>query len=100
MKHKIKDRKAPAPTTISKISMNLKSKAAKTGCSSIQLKLNAPAKPSVVPVVKKTVASAFNEDSDDEVEEMPAECKMRMRNIGKNTPTSSGIFRDSFKLSI
>lgn len=33
---------------------------------------------------KLTVASAFsNNDSDDEVEEMPAECRMRMRNIGR-----------------
>lgn len=37
------------------------------------------------------VAKAFNHDSDDdEVEEMPAECRMRMRNIGRDTPTSSG----------
>lgn len=35
-------------------------------------------------VKKLTVASAFsNNDSDDEVEEMPAECRMRMRNIGR-----------------
>lgn len=63
--------------------------ASKSG-SSIQLKLNAPAKKPVVPLAKPSVASAFNDDSDDEVEEMPAEAKMRMRNIGKNTPTSSG----------
>lgn len=35
-------------------------------------------------VKKLTVASAFsNNDSEDEVEEMPAECRMRMRNIGR-----------------
>lgn len=40
---------------------------------------------------KLKVASAFADDSsDDEVEEMPAECRMRMRNIGRDTPTSSG----------
>lgn len=42
---------------------------------------------------KITVASAFCNDSDDDddaVEEMPAECRMRMRNIGRDTPTSSG----------
>lgn len=56
----------------------------------IQLKLNAAAKKPTAPQPKPSVASAFNDESDDEVEEMPAECKMRMRNIGKNTPTSSG----------
>lgn len=57
---------------------------------------------------KMSVASAFNQDSDDEPEEMPPEAKMRMRNIGRyglqsqqipfalsradyrDTPTSSG----------
>lgn len=32
---------------------------------------------------KLSVASAFNQDSDDEPEEMPPEAKMRMRNIGR-----------------
>lgn len=65
--------------------MNLKLKtSAKSG---IQLKLNAPtAKPAVPPVAN----AMFNVDDSDEEEEMPAECKMRMRNIGKATPTSSG----------
>lgn len=36
------------------------------------------------------VASVFGQDDDSEEEEMPAECKMRMRNIGRDTPTSSG----------
>lgn len=66
--------------------MNLKS----SSTSGVQLKLNAPVKKAVAPPPKPSVASAFNDDSEDEVEEMPAECKMRMRNIGKNTPTSSG----------
>ncbi|XP_022917195.1 PEST proteolytic signal-containing nuclear protein-like [Onthophagus taurus] len=39
---------------------------------------------------KLSVAAAFNQDSDDEPEEMPPEAKMRMRNIGRDTPTSSG----------
>lgn len=69
--------------------MNLKPNSSTKSGSSIQLKLNAPAKKPVVPLAKPSVASAFNEDSDEE-EEMPAEAKMRMRNIGKNTPTSSG----------
>lgn len=42
------------------------------------------AKPSA-PTKKLAVAKAFstNDSSDDEVEEMPAECRMRMRNIGR-----------------
>lgn len=66
--------------------MSLKS----TSSSGIQMKLSAPVKPSAPLQSKPLVASAFNDDSDDEVEEMPAEARMRMRNIGKNTPTSSG----------
>lgn len=62
----------------------------------IQMKL-AP-KPSVSlapnPFLNKpkppTVAKAFGNDSDEESEEMPSECKMRMKNIGRFTPTSSG----------
>ncbi|XP_068697917.1 PEST proteolytic signal-containing nuclear protein-like [Montipora capricornis] len=38
---------------------------------------------------KGTLASVFNDESDEE-EEMPAEAKMRMRNLGRNTPTSAG----------
>lgn len=82
--------RAPPASTISKISMNLKSNAStKPG---INIKLNSPANKPIASVAPKplTVASAFNNDSDDEAEEMPQECKMRMRNIGKNTPTSSG----------
>lgn len=48
----------------------------------VQLKLATPKQPEAPK--KLTVASAFsNNDSDDEVEEMPAECRMRMRNIGR-----------------
>ena len=37
------------------------------------------------------VASVFGaDDSDSEEEEMPHEAKMRMRNVGRETPTSSG----------
>lgn len=66
--------------------MSLKTAAKPAG---IKLKLSAPVVKSAVPPPKASVASAFNDDSDEE-EEMPAECKMRMRNIGKATPTSSG----------
>ncbi|XP_060522269.1 PEST proteolytic signal-containing nuclear protein-like [Cylas formicarius] len=39
---------------------------------------------------KLSVAAAFNQDSDEEPEQMPPEARMRMRNIGRDTPTSSG----------
>lgn len=39
---------------------------------------------------KPTVASVFNADEEEEPEEMPAEARMRMRNIGRETPTSAG----------
>ena len=38
---------------------------------------------------KGSVAAAFNEESDEE-EEIPKEARMRMRNLGKDTITSSG----------
>ena len=38
---------------------------------------------------KGSVAAAFNEESDEE-EEIPKEAQMRMRNLGKDTITSSG----------
>jgi len=48
-------------------------------------------KPEAVLKAKKgSVAKAFGEDSDSEEEEMPKEARMRMRNIGRNTPTSAG----------
>ncbi|KAL1497622.1 hypothetical protein ABEB36_008552 [Hypothenemus hampei] len=57
---------------------------------SIQMKLNSIKAASSSNKPKLSVASAFNQDSDDEPEEMPPEARMRMRNIGRNTPTSSG----------
>lgn len=38
----------------------------------------------------KSVAAVFGDVSDDEPEEMPKEARMRMRNIGRDTPTSAG----------
>lgn len=43
----------------------------------------------IKPASSGLVAKAFGSDSEEE-EEMPPEAKLRMRNIGKNTPTSSG----------
>jgi PEST, proteolytic signal-containing nuclear protein family len=74
----------------------------------IQMKLNQPAVKE--PAKKITVAKAFNNDESDDNEEevslkscqesqviifssllqMPKEARMRMRNIGRETPTSSG----------
>ncbi|XP_047992269.1 PEST proteolytic signal-containing nuclear protein-like [Leguminivora glycinivorella] len=73
----------PPPPRISKISMGFAKPAA-------PIKMNIGAKPSVQ-ATKPTIASVFNaDDDDDEPEEMPAEARMRMRNIGRETPTSAG----------
>ncbi|CAG9863512.1 unnamed protein product [Phyllotreta striolata] len=56
---------------------------------SIQMKLaDMKKEPAVKP--KLSVANVFNQDSDSEPEEMPPQARMRMRNIGRDTPTSSG----------
>ena len=39
---------------------------------------------------KMTVANVFGGDSSDDDEEMPFEAKLRLKNMGKNTPTSTG----------
>ncbi|XP_018359017.1 PREDICTED: PEST proteolytic signal-containing nuclear protein-like [Trachymyrmex cornetzi] len=58
----------------------------------IQIKLGSFSKSTTktTTVQKPTVASVFNADDDEEPEEMPAEARMRMRNIGRETPTSAG----------
>ncbi|XP_075979982.1 PEST proteolytic signal-containing nuclear protein-like [Anticarsia gemmatalis] len=71
----------PPPPRITKISIDFNKPKAP-----IKMNLGGPAKP----VAKPTVASVFNADDDDEPEEMPAEARMRMRNIGRETPTSAG----------
>ncbi|CAG4944598.1 unnamed protein product [Parnassius apollo] len=74
----------PPPPRISKISIGFSKPKAP-----IKMTLGGPAKTSVNP--KPTIASVFNADDDDEEpEEMPAEARMRMRNIGRETPTSAG----------
>ena len=35
---------------------------------------------------------AFNKDKDSEPEELPPEAKMRVKNIGRDTPTSAGPY--------
>lgn len=59
---------------------------------SISIKLGAKPKeapPAVVPK-KSSIAAVFNDSDDSEPEEMPPEAKMRMKNIGRDTPTSAG----------
>ncbi|XP_053310976.1 PEST proteolytic signal-containing nuclear protein [Spea bombifrons] len=58
---------------------------------SIKLSTNKPKEtaPAVAPK-KSAVAAVFNEDEDSEPEEMPPEARMRMKNIGRDTPTSAG----------
>ncbi|XP_053610803.1 PEST proteolytic signal-containing nuclear protein-like [Plodia interpunctella] len=76
----------PPPPRITKISIDFSKPKApikmNLGSSGSSKKPATPAKP--------TVASVFNDDDDDEPEEMPAEARMRMRNIGRETPTSAG----------
>ncbi|CAN7988878.1 unnamed protein product [Ixodes hexagonus] len=64
----------------------------KAAVAPISIKLGAQKTKESAPVMKAasmSVAEAFNQSSDEE-EEMPPEAKMRMRNIGRDTPTSAG----------
>lgn len=65
----------------------------KTASSGISMKLStsSTAQKDEEPAQKSALkfASAFGDESDSE-EEMPKEAKMRMRNIGRQTPTSAG----------
>ncbi|GLH12416.1 PEST proteolytic signal-containing nuclear protein [Gryllus bimaculatus] len=60
----------------------------------IQMKLGSGQKSSqgtgVVQPQSKSVAAVFNVDEEEEPKEMPPEARMRMRNIGRETPTSAG----------
>lgn len=100
-KLRYENKRAPPAPTISKISINLKSnKGSSSASGKLQIKLSAPitAKPAVVPLPKPSVASAFNVDSDDEAEEMPPECKMRMKNIGKFLETLKFSLEKTFDI--
>ncbi|KAM6310215.1 PEST proteolytic signal-containing nuclear protein isoform 2-T2 [Aegotheles albertisi] len=82
----------PAPAKMSKFGFSIGSQTAKKASAiSIKLGANKPKEP-VPTLAPKTlsVAAAFNEDEDSEPEEMPPEAKMRMKNIGRDTPTSAG----------
>ncbi|XP_070823593.1 PEST proteolytic signal-containing nuclear protein-like [Chaetodon trifascialis] len=82
----------PAPRKVSKIGFSMSSQIGKKS-NPISIKLGATKPKEPVPSAppKKTgLASVFNEDDDSEPEEMPPEAKMRMKNIGRETPTSAG----------
>lgn len=69
----------PPPPRITKISIGF-SKPKEP----IKMTLGGSSKPVAGPKKPVTVASVFNnDDDDDEPEEMPAEARMRMRNIGR-----------------
>ncbi|XP_071344871.1 PEST proteolytic signal-containing nuclear protein-like isoform X1 [Trachinotus anak] len=89
----------PAPFKVSKIGFSMSSQMGKK-TNPISIKLGAtvsvqqkkkPKEPvPSLPPKKPGLASVFNEDDDSEPEEMPPEAKMRMKNIGRDTPTSAG----------
>ncbi|XP_060891049.1 PEST proteolytic signal-containing nuclear protein-like [Labrus mixtus] len=82
----------PAPPKVSKIGFSMGSQMSKkSNPISIKLGASKPKEPAPsVPPKKAAMASVFNEDDDSEPEEMPPEAKMRMKNIGRETPTSAG----------
>ncbi|XP_061743420.1 PEST proteolytic signal-containing nuclear protein-like [Nerophis ophidion] len=82
----------PAPRKASKIGFGLSSQTGKkSNPISIKLGANKAKEPApTVPAKKPGMSSVFNEDDDSEPEEMPPEAKMRMRNVGRETPTSAG----------
>ncbi|XP_039979722.1 PEST proteolytic signal-containing nuclear protein-like isoform X1 [Xiphias gladius] len=82
----------PAPFKVSKIGFSMSSQMGKKS-NPISIKLGATKPKEPVPSIpqkKPGLASVFNEDDDSEPEEMPPEAKMRMKNIGRETPTSAG----------
>lgn len=86
------DKEKQQPDKKQKLSFGMMKKTlpAKTG---IKITLNSPAikEPPILPKpASKSVAAVFGDVSDDEPEEMPKEARMRMRNIGRDTPTSAG----------
>lgn len=79
----------PAPQKVSKIGFNMNSQMGKKAIS-IKLGATKPKEPTSAPAKKSGLASVFNDSDDSEPEEMPPEAKMRMKNIGRETPTSAG----------
>ncbi|XP_075050992.1 PEST proteolytic signal-containing nuclear protein isoform X2 [Mixophyes fleayi] len=82
----------PCPIKVSKIGFAIGGQPGKKQ-PSISIKLGATKPKDPPPAVapkKSSVAAAFNDEDDSEPEEMPPEAKMRMKNIGRDTPTSAG----------
>lgn len=80
----------PAPPKMFKSGFSMTAKKPSTSIS-IKLGASKPKEPTPALHAKKAgLASVFNEDDDSEPEEMPPEAKMRMKNIGRETPTSAG----------
>ncbi|XP_008290777.1 PEST proteolytic signal-containing nuclear protein isoform X2 [Stegastes partitus] len=79
----------PAPCKVSKIGFSMSSQMAKKS-NPISIKLGATKPKEPAPAAPPKKPSVFNEDDDSEPEEMPPEAKMRMKNIGRETPTSAG----------
>ncbi|XP_059824542.1 PEST proteolytic signal-containing nuclear protein-like isoform X2 [Hemitrygon akajei] len=82
----------PTPAKVSKVGFSIGSTTLKKPAPiSIKLGANKPKEnPPVLAPKKPSVAAVFNEDDDSEPEEMPPEAKMRMKNMGRETPTSAG----------
>ncbi|KAF2350811.1 PEST proteolytic signal-containing nuclear protein [Trinorchestia longiramus] len=68
----------------------IKSNSLKIGFSKSLSGAASPANNSSSNLTRSKVAAAFEDDAEDEEEEMPPEAKMRMKNIGRDTPTSAG----------
>ncbi|XP_056412181.1 PEST proteolytic signal-containing nuclear protein [Hyla sarda] len=82
----------PCPAKVSKIGFALGGQPGKKA-PAISIKLGASKPKDVPPAVvpkKSLIAAVFNDEDDSEPEEMPPEAKMRMKNIGRDTPTSAG----------
>ncbi|NP_001080670.1 PEST proteolytic signal containing nuclear protein L homeolog [Xenopus laevis] len=82
----------PCPSKVPKIGFAIGSQRLKKS-QPISIKLGASKPKEAAPAIvkkKSAVASVFNDDDDSEPEEMPPEAKMRMKNIGRDTPTSAG----------
>ncbi|XP_030740306.1 PEST proteolytic signal-containing nuclear protein [Echinops telfairi] len=80
------------PSKISKFGFAIASQTTKKA-PAISIKLGSSKPKETAPTLAPktlSVAAAFNEDEDSEPEEMPPEAKMRMKNIGRDTPTSAG----------
>ncbi|XP_066515868.1 PEST proteolytic signal-containing nuclear protein-like isoform X2 [Hoplias malabaricus] len=80
----------PVPPKITKLGFSMAGQSLKKAAP-ISIKLGASKPKEVAPVLPvKKPAAVFDDDDDSEPEEMPPEAKMRMKNIGRDTPTSAG----------